>query len=452
MREYKRKTQRGSTPKFVMEKAVKQVLMQKRPCHKVGKEYGIPHVTLRRYCLKYRKEHSNQNDDIEEISLKRYGYFNNRSVFDSNQELLLVEYLLKSSTLYYGLSTSEVKSLAYEYATKVNLKIPSSWAVAKQAGSDWLSAFMKRHPSLSLRTPESTSLSRATSFNRHNVKTFYDRFASVLERDGFTPDKIWNVDETGCTTVQKPRKIVAATGAKQVGAIVSGERGQLVTLCCAVSATGNAIPPMFIFPRVHYKDHFIKNGAPTGSIGRAHPSGCMTAENFLVWMKHFVSHVRPTHEDKVLLLLYNHQSHISLEVIDYAKDRGIVLLSFPPHCSHKLQPLDRAVYGPFKRYYNSACDCWMKENRGTTMTIYDIPDMVGRSFPRAFTPVNIQSGFKVAGIYPFDSDIFTDVEFLPSDVTDRPIPINVADSASTQPTDQQATSQQHQISERGNPT
>ena len=31
----------------------------------------------------------------------------------------------------------------------------------------------------------------------------------------------------------------------------------------------------------------------------------------------------------------------------------------------------------------------MKENRGKIMTIYDIPDMVGRAFPRAFTPVNI---------------------------------------------------------------
>ncbi|CAK8678003.1 unnamed protein product [Clavelina lepadiformis] len=74
--------------------------------------------------------------------------------------------------------------------------------------------------------------------------------------------------------------------------------------------------------------------------------------------------------------------------------------------------------------------------------------MVGRGFPRAFTPVNIQSGFKVAGIYPLDSDIFTDAEFLPSDVNDRSIPMDVADSASTQPTDQQATSQQHQISDR----
>ena len=56
------------------------------------------------------------------------------------------------------------------------------------------------------------------------------------------------------------------------------------------------------------------------------------------------------------------------------------------------------------------------------MTIYDNPDMVGRAFPRAFTPVNIQSGFEVAGIFPFDRDIFSDLEFLPSDFTDRFVP------------------------------
>ena len=64
----------------------------------------------------------------------------------------------------------------------------------------------------------------------------------------------------------------------------------------------------------------------------------------------------------------------------------------------------------------------MKENRKKTMIIYDIPDMVGRAFHRAFTPVNTQSAFKVAGIFPFDRDIFSYLEFLPSDVTDRLVP------------------------------
>ena len=99
------------------------------------------------------------------------------------------------------------------------------------------------------------------------------------------------------------------------------------------------------------------------------------------------------------------------------------MLSFPPHCSHKLQPLDRTVYGPFKRYYNNACNSWMQENPGKTMSIYEIADMVGRAFPRAMTPTNIQSGFRVSGIFPFDRDIFSDEEFMPSNITDRPMEI-----------------------------
>ena len=86
------------------------------------------------------------------------------------------------------------------------------------------------------------------------------------------------------------------------------------------------------------------------------------------------------------------------------------------------------------------------------MSIYDIPDMVGRGFPRAFTSLNIQSGFKVAGIYPLDRDIFTDAEFLPSDVTDRPISVDVVRGVSIQLADQQVTSQQHQISLSSSPS
>ena len=32
----------------------------------------------------------------------------------------------------------------------------------------------------------------------------------------------------------------------------------------------------------------------------------------------------------------------------------VVMLSFPPHCSHRLQPLDRTVFEPLKKFYNVA--------------------------------------------------------------------------------------------------
>lgn len=93
-------------------------------------------------------------------------------------------------------------------------------------------------------------------------------------------------------------------------------------------------------------------------------------------MQHFARHVRPTKQNPVLLLLDNHQSHLAIEAIDFCKANWIILLSFPPHCSHKLQHLDRGVYVPLKHHVNQACDAWMINNPGKTMTIYDIPSVV----------------------------------------------------------------------------
>ena len=84
-----------------------------------------------------------------------------------------------------------------------------TWKVNKQAGSEWFASFMKRHPSLSIRTPEATSLSRASSFNKDTVSIFFTKLAEVIDRNQIHPGNIWNVDESGITTVQKPRNIVA---------------------------------------------------------------------------------------------------------------------------------------------------------------------------------------------------------------------------------------------------
>lgn len=51
------------------------------------------------------------------------------------------------------------------------------------------------------------------------------------------------------STVLKPDKIVAAKGKRYVGAMTFGKRGTNVTIVTAVSASGNTVPPMFVFPR-----------------------------------------------------------------------------------------------------------------------------------------------------------------------------------------------------------
>lgn len=85
----------------------------------------------------------------------------------------LADYLIHQSKLYFGLSTKEVRRLAYEFAVKNNVTVRNNWIKDEMASADWLTGFLKRHQTLSLRTPESTSLSRATSFNRTNVNNFF---------------------------------------------------------------------------------------------------------------------------------------------------------------------------------------------------------------------------------------------------------------------------------------
>ncbi|XP_058231649.1 uncharacterized protein si:rp71-1d10.8 [Hemibagrus wyckioides] len=345
--------------------------------------------------------------------------------FSEQQEKSLAEYLKTAADLFYGLSTKEVRRFAFQLAVHYHCNYPASWNDNSMASRDWFLAFMKRQPCLSIRCPQPTSLSRATSFNRHIVSQFFDNLGKVLDKHKFHAKDVWNMDETGVTTVQNPENIVARRGGRQFGSATSAERGTLVTLACAVNALRNMIPPHFVFPRVHFKEHFIRDGPP-GCIGTANASGWMLEEDFIVFLKHFQHHTKSSVDAKVLLILDNHTSHLSLTGINFCRDNGIVLLSFPPHCSHKLQPLDRTVYGPLKRAVNSFCDSWMKSHPGLAMSIYEIPGIVRLALPLAATPANVQSGFRCTGIWPFNREVFQDVDFAPSLVTDHPPPSTAA--------------------------
>ena len=133
-------------------------------------------------------------------------------------------------------------------------------------------------------------------------RIFFENLHNVLERHHFCASDIYNIDETGVTTVQRPTKVVAGRGTKQVGKMTSAERGSLVTMCCAVNATGSALPPFFVFPRVYFRDTMLK-GALAGSTCTAHPSAWMTADTFLDFMKYFAARVRCSSASPVLMLL-----------------------------------------------------------------------------------------------------------------------------------------------------
>jgi hypothetical protein len=118
------------------------------------------------------------------------------------EESELEEYILAASTLYYGQTTKDVRNLHYQCAIKHNVTIPAGWCDEQHASSDRLSSVLKRKNKLSIRTPQATSLGRATSFNKHNVEMFFTNSGEVYDKYNFQCQYIYNVDETAVTTLQ----------------------------------------------------------------------------------------------------------------------------------------------------------------------------------------------------------------------------------------------------------
>ena len=98
------------------------------------------------------------------------------------------------------------------------------------------------------------------------------------------------------------------------------------------------------------------------------------------------------------------------------------MISLPPHTSHRLQPLDCCFYGPLKAQYSRECDLWVNNHAGQRITIYDLIEIFGKAFIRTATMNKALKGFQITGIVPFDTGVFTEEDFLPSQVTEVPAP------------------------------
>lgn len=75
--------------------------------------------------------------------------------------------------------------------------------------------------------------------------SFFKNLTTVYSRHGFQAKDIWNVDEMGLATVQKPGFLVVMKGERRVGSITSAERGVLAIMALAGNALGNSIPASF---------------------------------------------------------------------------------------------------------------------------------------------------------------------------------------------------------------
>ena len=272
---------------------------------------------------------------------------NAKRVFSDAQELLIEEYAIKIAKMFYGLTTVAFRKLVLKYAELCNSQtIPDKWRRDGMATLDWYKAYMDRHPKLSLKSPEGMSIARAKAFNRVNVAKFFEAYTDAVTRYNFTPDRIFNLDESGLSTVMKPMKVVCQRG-QPVASQIARERGCHMTFVGIINAAGHYLPPVFIVARKKMNPQFLR-GTMHGTTVLLQANGWMDHELFVETLKHLHERSYSSLENKIMLIMDNAECHMSIHAVEYAIQHGIVIVTLPPHTTAKLQPLDVSVFGPFK--------------------------------------------------------------------------------------------------------
>ncbi|CAG4948505.1 unnamed protein product [Parnassius apollo] len=157
-------------------------------------------------------------------------------------------------------------------------------------------------------------------------------------------------------------------------------------------AEGTFLPPACIMKGKN-KNEFEDGMSPGSKLFMSPKSAYITSDLFIEWLKtHFVPR-KPA--GRVLLLLDGHSTHCnSVEMLEYAKDNDITLLSMPSHTSHYLQPLDRTVFKSLKTHFYEQCRLWLKQNPGRRITRLSFGRLLNKAWGKAASAENAIAGFK----------------------------------------------------------
>lgn len=181
--------------------------------------------------------------------------------------------------------------------------------------------------------------------------------------------RLWNADETGFCTSVACQKVLARRGAREVQETSGGSGREYHTVLEAGAADGTRLPPFILYKGCNLYLRWT-GGGPAGAVYGCSDSGWMEAGNFYSWFEKLfvpaVAHLLAT--GPVILFVDGHHSHLTLQLVQYAKSKGVHLFCLPPHVKHIMQPLDVGVFGPVKKVWKTILKDYKLQTLGEVVT------------------------------------------------------------------------------------
>lgn len=366
-----------------MQNAVDDVRQGRGSCKAVALRYGINRTTLLNHIKGYKCQAVGRP-----------------TVLTKEEEELLVHSLVKLGEWGFGFDRLQLQLCVQDYLTRVDRINPFK---NNLPGVDWCVAFEKRwKKEISRRVAQNLPKNRALA----GASEIMDNFHTILMRlyDECQlhnrPQNIFNCDETGFQTDVGKQKVICRRGSRNPFRVVGSTTKATYTVLMCCSATGDYLPMFINYKGLHLYSNWCTNG-PENARYNCSPSGWMESAQFLDWFVNLFIPSTSHLEGKKLLILDGHNSHISLQLIDKAKENNIELLCLPAHTSHLLQPLDVGVYKAVKQAWRVLLRDFYKETSYKNVDKVIFPSLMKKlAETGCLSRSNAIGGFEGSGIYP----------------------------------------------------
>jgi hypothetical protein len=287
----------------------------------------------------------------------------------------------------------------------------------EKPGKHWPGRFIKRHQDDLISTyTTAIDAARQRADSAYKYTLYFELLSRKLQEYELRPEDIYNMDEKGfligmlakgLRTFSKDK--YTNRGLKQ--RLQDGNREWITTIAC-ICADGSSLSPGLIYQATtgNIQDSWLQDFDPKlhTCFFASSPSGWTNDELGYAWLTTIFD--RET-KDKArrrwrLLILDGHGSHLTMKFIEYCNTNKILLMTYPPHSTHSLQPLDVGIFSPLSTAYSKNLEDFLHKSMGLShITKRDFFRLFWPAWEQALSSKNILSSWRTVGISPLDPEI-----------------------------------------------
>jgi hypothetical protein len=199
---------------------------------------------------------------------------------------------------------------------------------ADPVGVKWSYNFIQRTPELRTRITRSLNYRRALGEDPKLIREWFEVISNTKAKYGICDEDIYNFDETGFQMGQiRQSVVVTSTSKASRPKQIQGHSQEWITIIQGINSQGWALPPFIIFKGKQYQSSWYDEDFPEDWEISLSSNGWTTNQHGLRWLEFFDKYTKTrTKGEKRLLITDAHESHKSVEFIDYCSQNNIVPL------------------------------------------------------------------------------------------------------------------------------